>query len=339
MALTPIDEQHALQIQAGIIGRQAGHKFEDQIAEIINNIEYPFPIDGDMSRHLHTGDPARLLLSYIATAGGNTSVTKAVALSTGALATSEEGKKWLNVNGVPINRCKSDIIVTLTYPGGVERTAGVSTKQCNNPTPTNAQLYFTTARGFSNLLRNSGMEVSDAAVDALRQFCGDNGFRPLDLNPDDQCRLVDPRRFFWEEIEAGGRCEWESLLGEKQDAITRLLLQKAYLDDPFVPDFVLHKTKRAPQWHQTEIAIYSIDELILHSHQYSGFCLRPYSVRKGSYKDPPGVQHMAPRFGIVQMQRGGQAQHPEQLQFNLEAGYFYKIENRRPDMCGDGARK
>jgi len=25
------------------------------------------------------------------------------------------------------------------------------------------------------------------------------------------------------------------------------------------------------------------------------------------------------------MQRGGQAQHPEQLQFNLQAGYFYNI--------------
>ena len=45
---------------------------------------------------------------------------------------------------------------------------------------------------------------------------------------------------------------------------------------------------------------------------------------------------MAPRFGIVQMQRGGQAQHPEQLQFNLQAGYFYKIENRRPHVVGDG---
>lgn len=50
-----------------------------------------------------------------------------------------------------------------------------------------------------------------------------------------------------------------------------------------------------------------------------------YAVRKGTYKDPLGVQHEAPRFGIVQMQRGGQKQHPTQLQFNLKAGYFYKI--------------
>tara|TARA_R100000808_G_scaffold23266_1_gene51440 strand:- start:49 stop:249 length:201 start_codon:yes stop_codon:yes gene_type:complete len=38
----------------------------------------------------------------------------------------------------------------------------------------------------------------------------------------------------------------------------------------------------------------------------------------------PDFFHEAPRFGIIQMQRGGQKQHPTQLQFNLEAGYFYK---------------
>ena len=58
---------------------------------------------------------------------------------------------------------------------------------------------------------------------------------------------------------------------------------------------------------------------------YSGFSHKEYSVRKGSFKDPEGVKHQAPRFGIIQMQRGGQKQHPTQLQFNLQAGYFYKI--------------
>jgi hypothetical protein len=61
------------------------------------------------------------------------------------------------------------------------------------------------------------------------------------------------------------------------------------------------------------------------SYNYCKFEKKKYSVRKGSYKDPEGVQHDAPRFGIVQMQRGGQTQHPEQLQFNLQAGYFYNI--------------
>lgn len=36
-------------------------------------------------------------------------------------------------------------------------------------------------------------------------------------------------------------------------------------------------------------------------------------------------KHKAPKFGVVQMQRGGQKQHPTQLQFNLKAGYFYAL--------------
>lgn len=97
------------------------------------------------------------------------------------------------------------------------------------------------------------------------------------------------------------------------------------MNDPFVPDFLLHKTRLAPSWGATEVAIYSINELVTLSRAYQRFATRRYSVRKGSYRDPEGVEHFAPRFGIVQMQRGGQKQHPEQLQFNLEAGYFYKI--------------
>jgi hypothetical protein len=209
--------------------------------------------------------------------------------------------------------------------GKQELTVGVSTKQCNNPTPTNAQLYFTTARGFARLLSDNGIPVSDAAIAALRQFCGDTGFRPQDCPATAAGRVVDPRRFFWEEIEPNGRAEWERLLAARKDEVTKLLLQKAYLGDPFAPEFLIHKTRKAEAWDSTEVAIYSMDELIQLSRAYQGFVLRPYSVRKGSYRDPEGVGHLAPRFGVVQMQRGGQAQHPEQLQFNLEAGYFYKI--------------
>ena len=38
MALNPIDELHAAQIQAGILGRKAGHAFEDAIAAEINSL-------------------------------------------------------------------------------------------------------------------------------------------------------------------------------------------------------------------------------------------------------------------------------------------------------------
>lgn len=330
MPLDPIDEVHALQIQAGTLGRKAGHQFEDTITAEINGLAYPIQFLGSVNTHLITGDPALSLIHYIADTFGRTVVNGAVAISTGALATSEAGRQWLDVNGANVSRCKSDLVITLNFAEGETQTVGVSTKQCNNRTPTNAQLYFTTARGFSNLLRQNGIAVSDNAIDALRQFCGDVGFRPLDDADFVKYRVSDPRRFFWEEINAQGRAEWEHIFSIKQNDITRLMLQKAYIDDPFVPDFLLHKTKLAPSWGETEMAIYSIDEIVFHSSAYGGFATKDYAVRKGSYRDPAGVVHEAPRFGIVQMQRGGQAQHPEQLQFNLEAGYFYKISQNRP---------
>lgn len=336
MALTPNDEIHALQIQAGTLGRKAGHKFEDQITQMINGIDYPISFDGLIEHHVVTGDPAFLILKYITSVYRTTTIDHAVAISTGALATSEEGKKWLEFNGVRVKRCKSDLILTLSMPQiDTPVTVGISTKQCNNKTPTNAQLFFTTARGFCNLLNQNGIVVSDKAILAMRQFCGDKGFRPLDDEESLKNRLIDPRRFFWEEINENGRLELEGILSENQDKITRLLLQKAYLEDPYSPDILLHKTKKSSSWEQTELAIYTIDEIISLSGEYGGFWSKPYSVRKGSYKDPEGIQHLAPRFGIVQMQRGGQAQHPEQLQFNLEAGYFYKIRQNRLNMPSD----
>lgn len=325
MALDPVNEIHALQIQAGILGRKSGHAFEDRIASVINAFKYPLSIDDPIDAHLGVGDPGDLLLRYIATASGKAIIKHAAAISTGALATSEEGKKWLLVNGANINRCKSDLVINFVFSNGEVRTVGVSTKQCGNRSPTNAQLYFTTARGFAKLLKDNGIAVSDVAVEGLRQFCGDPGYRPLDDPELFKDRRVDPRRFFWEELPRKARAEWEQLFRTKQDEITKLLLQKAYIDDRFVPEFLIHKTKFAPQWNKTEVAIYSIEQLVRLSRSYQGFSVREYSVRKGTYKDPVGITHLAPRFGVVQMQRGGQKQHPDQLQFNLEAGYFYKI--------------
>jgi hypothetical protein len=326
MALTPVDEIHALQIQAGTLGRKSGHEFEDTITQKVNSCGFPFQvIEIKADCHVFSGDAATLLISYILAREGIGKVAKVIALSTGALATSEAGKQWLSINGASVSRCKSDLVITLTSEAGQTITVGVSTKQCNNKTPTNAQLYFTTARGFANLLQANDINVSQEAIIALRQFCGDPGFRPSDNPSLARHRKIDPRRYFWEEIEPKGRQEWEHVLASKQDDISRLLFQKAYMDDPFVPEYLLHKTKRASSWSATEVGIYSIEELIALSRKYQGFTTRSYSVKKGSYRDPPGVTHLAPRFGIIQMQRGGQKQHPEQLQFNLEAGYFYKI--------------
>jgi len=242
------------------------------------------------------------------------------AVALGAMATAEEGKKWMEVHGIPVKACKSDVLLTVVPEDKATRTAGISVKQCNNRTPTNAQLYFTTAHGFCDLLRRNHIPVSRDGEVALKQFCGDPNFVPRDVAG----RRTDPRRYFWEETNEVGRKELERTFGTYQDEITRLLLQKAYLNDPFTPEFLIHKTRQVEEG-PPEYALCTIDDLVTRSRAYQGFCTRPYSVRKGRYRDPPGIVHQAPRFGIVQMQRGGQEQHPTQLQFNLEAGYFYKI--------------
>src|SRR5688572_15639384 len=113
MALDPVDEIHALQIQAGPLGRRAGHSIEDSIAREINSLTFPYRPDPHPVGHVFTGDPAMLLLAYIAERLKINKITSSTAISTGALATSEEGKKWLSVNGAKISRCKSDIVVTM----------------------------------------------------------------------------------------------------------------------------------------------------------------------------------------------------------------------------------
>ncbi len=323
MALTPTDSAHALQIQAGTTGRKKGHEFEFQLAEKINSLSS----NGFLSSPKHSlkvfqGDPVTALVNKAISFLGLSHFERIEAIALGALATAEEGKNWLQVHGIPVKACKSDILITF-YNAGMHATVGVSIKQCAKATPTNAQLYFTTAIAFINLLARNGIKVSEAALIALKQFCGEPGFNPID-NGTSAGRLTDPRRYFWEEIDLAGRVELENIFSTYQDKITRLLLQKAYIDDPFIPDLLMHKTKLIPVGDQ-EYALYTIDELVALSKQYAGFEKKLYSVKKGQYKDPVGVQHEAPRFGIVQMQRGGQKQHPTQLQFNLQAGYFYKI--------------
>ena len=322
MALTPDDSKHALQIQAGILGRNTGHAFEASLALQINNLTHPVtasPVSGNIikgSTELKIINKALEFLKW-------DKCDKVDALALGSLATAEEGKKWLEVQGVTVKACKSDILLTLKN-GELIETIGVSVKQCNNSTPTNAQLFFTTAKAFCNLLIANDIPVSDNAISALRQFCGDAGFRPMDDTEKLKERKVDPRRYFWEELEIMGKNELEQIFTRFQDKITKLLLQKAYLNDPFTPQLLIHKTKKIDTGDQ-EFALYTIDELVRLSREYAGFEKKKYSVRNGSYIDPAGILHEAPRFGIVQMQRGGQKQHPTQLQFNLQAGYFYNI--------------
>lgn len=323
MALNPVNAAHAAQIQAGISGRHRGHGFEFQLAKAICRICRINASDVP-TQPVFRGDPAPAIVSLALKHIGWSHCDRAEAVALGSLATAEEGKKWLEVNGVMVRACKSDVLLTIYRKDELPLTVGVSVKQCNNRTPTNAQLYFTTAHAFCKLLRRNGIAVTDSGETALRQFCGDDGRRPLDTPALMRNRHTDPRRYFWEEIDHRGRKELETILTKHQKKITRLLLQKAYLADPITPDIVLHKTKRMATNPQ-EYALYTVDQLVALSKKYQGFAKKCYSVKKGQYRDPPGVTHEAPRFGIVQMQRGGQKQHPTQLQFNLEAGYFYKI--------------
>jgi hypothetical protein len=323
MALEALDARHAAQIEAGTKGRKRGHSFESLVAQRVNQLSMPFKRSEKATNGLVRGDVGPILLNLVLHDLRLPTVTRAAAVSAGALATAEAGTdKELVIDGIPVKKCKSDVVLILET-GSRQLVSGVSIKQCSNPRPTNAQLYFTTARAFCELLKANGIKVSEAAVEVLRMFCGDPGFRPFDNHESLKGRLVDPRRWFWEELPDRGRKELERILAKNQDQITRLLLQKAYTDDPFPPNYLIHQTC-AIRDGQPEFAIYSVEDFIRLSSEYGGFALRPYRVNKGSYRDPPGIEHLGPRFGIIQMQRGGQSQHPTQLQFNLKAGYFYQ---------------
>lgn len=321
MALKPDNARHASQIEAGTTGRKRGHSFESIVAETINRIRMPFSRQ-PLSGCLFKGNPGSALLNFLLNDLNLDRISEARAISAGALATAEEGAKELLVNGIPIRRCKSDVILTIES-GGKKITKGVSVKQCGNKQPTNAQLYFSTATAFCQLLRDNKIQVSDKAVEAMRMFCGDSGFRPLDNPAGLRNRRCDPNRWFWEELPAAAKNELETIFTKQQDAITRLLLQKAYLNDPFPPEYLVHQTRHI-SGSEPEFAIFSIEGFIRLSRDFWEFHTRPYCIKKGSHKDPPDVEHLAPRFGVVQFQRGGQKQHPTQLQFNLKAGYFYK---------------
>lgn len=238
------------------------------------------------------------------------------------LATSGLGDEVFDENGVTIKKSKSDILVEITHEQGVYKT-GLSVKTCNKRSPTNDQIYFTTASAFCSLLRLNGIDVSNEAEFALKMFCGDVGYRPID-DAKNKTRKSDPNRWFYEELPEKEKGELQKIFSENQNEITKILLQKAYQNDPFPPEFLLHQTKVFNDYNDCEVAIFEMNELINFSKRYQGFWLKPYLIRKGSYRGDTNT-HFAPRFGFIQFQRGGQKQHPTQLQFNLEAGYFYKL--------------
>ncbi len=309
------------QTDAGTKGRKRGHLYESTLVSKLNKLDMPFYKTHANSAYVEKGKPELILLNKILNYLGWESCSSIQAYPTGKLATAEYGEKEVSIDGQSITKSKSDVTIKLVAADGTSRIIGVSVKQCNNSTPTNAQVYFTTAAKFHELVVENGFNLSHNALIAMKQFCGDIGYRPCD-DGDCSTRLYTDQRYFWEEIDTKGKREWEELFTNHQDEITKLLLQTGYKGDPCPPEIILHKTKKATPDNE-EIAIFSLDEFIQLSHNYGPFTFRKYKVNKGRYKEPKGVEHLAPRFGIVQMQRGGQKKHPSQLQFNLKAGYFY----------------
>jgi hypothetical protein len=327
MALIPTDDKHRLQILAGTLGRVRGHTFEKYLTEKINEIEWrKTPLHTINTGHLHIGAPAKNLMDYILRSKGvKQDEIKAVrAWWLGGLATLGEGDEVLE-EGIVVDKSKSDILVRVETKSS-QITIGVSVKSCSKKSPTNDQLYFTTAIAFCNLLRQNHIEVSQDFQDGLRMFCGDAGYRPIDRKSTEELasRKSDPSRYFYEELPSSNRLAIANTLTHFQEQITRILLQKAYPNDPYEPEFIIPQTKKYDSIEEVDSAIFTVDELIGYSQKISSFTTKDYVIRKGTYKHDDSV-HQAPRFGYIQFQRGGQKQHPTQLQFNLQAGYFRRL--------------
>lgn len=158
MALIPKDQKHELQIEAGTVGRKRGHKFESTLSTAINTMASKMFIPGQNTTHIYNGNPAVVLLQYIAN-NKCVEIRDAQASWLGGLATSGKGDVLFDEHGNPITKSKSDVLIKITTNRGVE-TVGVSVKTCNKNTPTNDQMFFTTARAFCLLLRSNGIFVS-----------------------------------------------------------------------------------------------------------------------------------------------------------------------------------
>lgn len=320
MAQNALNDIHKQQIIAGTKGRIKAHKFEQLLSDQINNLSN-YTYENLPNVHNFLGNPAKLLLNYLIEHEGIKSYEKIKSYWLGGLATNNSGDILLDGNNRPITKCKSDIVINI-IANNKNHYYGVSVKSCNKKTPTNDQMYFTTARAFCELLRNNNINVSANAEIALKMFCGDIGYRPIDdPNIDISKRLSDIDRWFWEELPQNAIEEWEKIFMQYQYSISMLLFQKAYKDDPFPPTYLIHQKVKYEDINKCPVAIFTMDEICKLSLNYSKFNTTPYKVNKGRYKNDPYI-HYAPKFGFIQMQRGGQKQHPTQLQFNLKSGYF-----------------
>ena len=321
MAQIAENKNHKFQIEAGAEGRIIAHKFEKVLSDEINNrFKHANVKPSSNNKHLFVGNPADILIKYISNYNNKT-INRVKSFWLGALATANKGDILYDAYNNALKASKSDILLEINDNEKI----GVSVKSCNKKNPTNEQIFFTTAKAFCKLLRDNDIDVSDEAEIGLRMFCGDVGFRPLDMI-DCSSRLSDPERWFWEELSEPVLNEWENIFTKEQFKISKILLSKGYKDDPYSPEFVIHKYKKHSNIDECSIAVFGLDELCELSCKYNSFFTTDYVVRKGRFKNDPSL-HKAPKFGFIQMQRGGQRQHPTQLQFNLKSGYATIIES------------
>ena len=315
MALIPNNKLHENQINAGIKGRKKGHKFENLLTQEVNKLT-TINFDIIQGKHIYIGNPAAILLSFIKEKF-NLEIKDWKAYWLGGLATLGFGDLLYAKNGEEVKKSKSDVLIKFNLTNGTERIIGISVKTCSKKTPTNDQMFFTTANAFCDLLESNSIAITKEAREGMKMFCGDRDFRPIDLLAKSQLdkRVSDKKRFYWEELPNKSIADWENIFRNYQDEITRILFQKAYINDPFYPEILFHQTSQYTDLNTCPVAIINC------SHIYSGFTYSKYRIKKGTNKNDPNI-HLAPRFGFIQFQRGGQKQHPTQLQFNLKAGYF-----------------
>ena len=66
MALEAESREHLLQIQAGALGRKKGHKFEGELAQTINSVDFTNNLlTVDTTQGVYRGSPATLLQFYM----------------------------------------------------------------------------------------------------------------------------------------------------------------------------------------------------------------------------------------------------------------------------------
>lgn len=331
MTLDTKDEKKLLQIKAGTNGRLKGHKFEEIVTDELNRIDFSLnDILLECERpNIYRGNPANALISHIFKEEGK-EINELEAYWLGGLATAGKGANILNENGEKITGSKSDILMDIQYKDGSIEKVGVSVKACSN----NAQMALTTASSFCEMLRDSGIIVSKEAEIGLKMFCGEAGYRPMDgYKPDDIKNIPKDRkarkdRWYWEELSDSIKDEWQIIFSNNQVKITMMLLQCArnYKTDIYKPTYILHECENHEDIDDCRVVIMSVEEFAEYSKLFDSFGIKEKRINKGSYKGIDMAMHQYPHFGFIQFQPIGNKKNFSELQFNLKAKYYNKIE-------------